>query len=69
MISYGCHDLNEAQAEAPLGPVNAVNLAGSSKGANQAIVKATVTSRNWFSDGCPEQHTQKNIEFYVWLLL
>lgn len=49
MISYGCHDLNEAQAEAPLGPVNAVKMAGLSKGtANQAIVKALAASKNWF---------------------
>jgi hypothetical protein len=62
MISYGCHDLNEAQAEAPLGPVNAVKMAGSSKGTNQAIVKALTASKNWFSDGCSEQHAQTNIE-------
>lgn len=66
MISYGCHDLNEAQAEAPLGPVNAVKMAGLSKGtANQAIVKALAASKNWFPDGCSKQHAQTNIELYM----
>lgn len=66
MISYGCHDLNEAQAEAPLGPVNAVKMAGLSKGtANQAIVKALAASKNWFPDGCSEEHVQTNIELYM----
>jgi hypothetical protein len=67
MTSYGCHDLNEAQAEAPLEPVNAaVNLAGSSKGtANQAIVKVLTASKNWFSDRCSEQCARTNIELSV----
>ena len=66
MISYGCHDLNEAQAEAPLGPVNAVKMAGLSKvTANQAIVKALTASKNRFPDGCSEEHVRTNIELHM----